>query len=405
MSTSHASKFVTLSPAQSVSRKALMPKQTAAISKQPALLRPPQNGPIMACAANLRHLKTSSRKIYRGLRDCRANFLRLTIPHRSTFEAEWATYADRYKNLLDDADLAASQLMAVIKGELQGLAHASRALTMSAVYLVIQSSKNEAPEADMITELGNLQQASPTADTILPTTHTVYTLPPSQTLSGRTYDLRRQCEKIAEDVQASYDRLSKIVETSSVALAHPATGKSGNSTGRNVEPSANDSTNKPSPRPAGSISSYFWKLFSALLSLILPENNYGKETSGDARRDQGQRQDNTKLAKQPARTPSTRQDTQSSQISQTSATSAALDTITEVITGLERQAPLFNAFPELAQHLRNEVDAYLRAFEAAKAYPASRKKALEEAQARVVASSKYWKECLAALNGELSATD
>ncbi|KAJ8454889.1 hypothetical protein ONZ51_g12767 [Trametes cubensis] len=388
MSTSHASKFVTLSPAESVSRKALMPKQTAAISKQPALLRPPQNGPIMACAANLRHLKTSSRKIYRGLRDCRANFLRLTILHRSTFEAEWATYADRYKNLLDDADLAASQLMAVIK-----------------VYLVLQSSKNEAPEADMITELGNLQQASPTADTILPTTHTIHTLPPSQTLSGRTYDLRRQCEKIAEDVQASYDRLSKIVETSSVALAHPATGKSGNSTGRNVEPSANDSTNKPSPRPAGSISSYFWKLFSALLSLVLSGDSYGKETSGDARRDQGQRQDSTKSAQQPTRTPSTRQGTQSSQLSQTSATSAALDTITEVITGLERQAPLFNAFPELAQHLRNEVDAYLRAFEAAKAYPASRKKALEEAQARVVASSKYWKECLAALNGELSATD
>ncbi|KAH9887917.1 hypothetical protein C8Q73DRAFT_193220 [Cubamyces lactineus] len=372
MSTSLAQKSITLSPAEPASRNALSPQQAAARVKQPSLSKHAQDGPIMACAANLRHFKTSSRRIYRGLRDCRASFSRLVIPRRSTFEDGWATSADRYKNLLDDADLAASQLMAVIK-----------------VYLVLQSSKNEAQEADMITELGNLQQ----------------------TLTSQTYDLRRRCEKIREDVQASYHRLSETVEMCGMTLAHPANGRDGSSTDSEIGAGASDSTNKPSSRPAASLSFYFWKLVSAIWALMSPESNRGKgpcegthEGKDDTREGQGRRQDSTKPAKRSTDT-NARQDTQSSQLTLASSTSAILAAIKEVITGLETQAPLFDAFPELAQHLRNEVDAYLRAFEAAKAYPASRKKALEEAQARVVASSKYWKECLAALNGELSATD
>ncbi|KAI0324389.1 hypothetical protein GY45DRAFT_1365101 [Cubamyces sp. BRFM 1775] len=340
MPTSDTQKSVTLSQVESRSRSTPTPmtQQPLARTNQPNSLKPSRDGPIMACAANLRRLKASSRQIYRELRDCRASFSRLTIPHQSTFEAEWVTFVDQYKNLLDDADLSASQLIAVIK-----------------VYLVLQSSKNEAPEADMITELGNLQQ----------------------TLANRTYDLCRRCEKIGEDVQASHDRLSEAVEMSRTTLAHFENGKNANSTGGNVDTSARVSTNKPSSRPAGSISTYFWELVSAFLALISPESDCRKEPrqetkkgASDPRRTQGRRQDSNESTK---RFPNTnpRQNTQSSQLSQSSATSGTLSAIKEVITGLETQAPLFDAFTELAQHLRNEVEAYLRAFEAAKAYPAS----------------------------------
>ena len=61
--------------------------------------------------------------------------------------------------------------------------------------------------------------------------------------------------------------------------------------------------------------------------------------------------DSTKPAKRSTDT-NARQDTQSSQLTLASSTSATLAAIKEVITGLETQAPLFDAFPELAQHVR-----------------------------------------------------
>ncbi|KAJ8461832.1 hypothetical protein ONZ51_g11288 [Trametes cubensis] len=73
--------------------------------------------------------------------------------------------------------------------------------------------------------------------------------------------------------------------------------------------------------------------------------------------------------------------------------------VVESVQQLEIQAPLYGAFNELTKHLKNEVGAYLLAFQRFKAIPNHRNsKALKEMHARVACSSPRWKECIAVLN-------
>ncbi|KAH9887927.1 hypothetical protein C8Q73DRAFT_194116 [Cubamyces lactineus] len=322
-------------------------------------------GPITTCAANLRSLKTSSRQMYRAMRDIRASMSRLDVAGRDTFEGDWVAFVDRYKNLLDDADLVASQLMAIIK-----------------VYLVLQSSKSEAQEADMITELGNLRQS----------------------LTERTYDLSSRCKDVRGDVQAFCERLSQTAKTKRITAVDPATNTESNPSAKGGETQSRRSDNASGP--PGHMPSILERLMSAFFCRVFSrprksDKQRSKSSrklagSGGVAKDSSQTDGEARIDE---RRPPTRQD------SQADAIPATLQAIREVVSGLETQAPLFEAFPELARHLRNELDAYLHAFEAAKAFPANRKKALDEAQTRVVVSSKHWKECLAALNGDGSAAD
>ncbi|KAI0330785.1 hypothetical protein GY45DRAFT_1434458 [Cubamyces sp. BRFM 1775] len=384
-----------LSPAESTPRDVNTPKPPAIATrfKRPNSRNAAQIGPITTCAANVRTLKISSRQLFRALRDTRTAVSRLDVAGRDSFGADWVAIVDQYKNLLDDTDLAASQLMAIIK-----------------VYLILQSSKSEAQEADMITELGNLRQS----------------------LSERTYDLSSRCKTIRAEIQVSYDRLSNAVHTDVITGAGPQASKKGVSSSdtsggtqpqyemlwsisivgdTDVFPCVRQSDGASSP-PARK-PSILGRLMSALLDRLLRRpRKSDRQTSKSSRRavhpdriseskeasqSDGERHIASGIAD--GRRPPARQD------SQTDAIPTTLHAIQEIISGLETQAPLFEVFPELAQHLRNELDAYLHAFEAARAYPANRKKALDEAQARVVVSSKHWKECLAALNGDGSTAE
>ncbi|KAI0659986.1 hypothetical protein C8Q70DRAFT_108049 [Cubamyces menziesii] len=274
-------------------------------------------------------------------------------------------HEQQYKNLLDDADVAASQLMAVIR-----------------VYLVLQSSKSEAQEADMVTELGNLRKS----------------------LTERTYDLSSRCKDLRGDIQASYERLSQAVETNGITATDPSNNmeSSGETQARRSDKVSGTPARKPS---------ILGRLMSAFLCRVLRKPRKSERQTAKLSRgltnpertpkDASQTGDEMRIAPSTSdqRRPPARQDSQADAIPTT------LEAIRESILGLETQAPLFDAFSELARHLRNELDAYLHAFEAAKALPANRKKALDEAQSRVVVSSKHWKECLAALNGDGSAAD
>ncbi|KAL7277046.1 hypothetical protein ACG7TL_008891 [Trametes sanguinea] len=72
--------------------------------------------------------------------------------------------------------------------------------------------------------------------------------------------------------------------------------------------------------------------------------------------------------------------------------------ITCVLNELDRLAPKFDAFSELAHHLRNEITAYINAFAGYKEMQtAGKRNALENMHARVEATSMQWKECLIAL--------
>ncbi|KAJ8456758.1 hypothetical protein ONZ51_g11937 [Trametes cubensis] len=326
--------------------------------------------PISGCVANLRDLALSSRGLYRAFRDTRGSVSRLNIPERDVFEAEWTAFADRYKNLLDDSDLAASQLIAIIK-----------------VFLVLQSKKGDAPEDDMISELDSLRQ----------------------TLIEREYDLGSQCNELREDVRRDCAKLFEAINSEGVT---PLDSKTSNDDSKISElPSK--------PIRADSDGSTARKVF--ILWRILNVVDRLRRARKSETQNQPERKSNrskaifkgnvtrkekkSRQARGADRPPAAKQRTQPPHLSQASAASATLEAIKEILEKLEKQEPLFDAFPELAKHLRNEIDAYLRAFEAVKAFPGRRRKALDDAQARVVASSKFWRECLVALNAELSAVE
>ncbi|KAJ8461836.1 hypothetical protein ONZ51_g11284 [Trametes cubensis] len=358
-----------LLPSESAPRgvDALVPPAIATRFKHHTPHNMAQSGSLTTCAANLRSLKTSSRQIYRTLRDIRASMSRLDVAGRNIFEGDWVAFVEQYKNLLDDTDVAASQLMAVIR-----------------VYLVLQSSKSEAQEADMVTELGNLRKS----------------------LTERTYDLSSRCKDLRGDIQASYERLSQAVETNGITAADPSDNLENSRETQTRRLGSDKASGTPARKP-----SILGRLMSAFLCRFLRKPRTSERQTAKLSRgltnpertpkDASQTGDETRIAPSTSdqRRPPARQDSQADAIPTT------LEAIRESILGLETQAPLFDAFSELARHLRNELDAYLHAFEAAKALPANRKKALDEAQSRVVVSSKHWKECLAALNGDGSAAD
>ncbi|KAI0324393.1 hypothetical protein GY45DRAFT_1439108 [Cubamyces sp. BRFM 1775] len=330
--------------------------------------------PITGCVANLRDLADSSRGLYRAFRDTRGSVSRLNFTGRDAFEAEWTAFAERYKNLLDDSDLAASQLIAIIK-----------------VFLVLQSKKGDAPEDDMISELDTLRQ----------------------TLTERQYDLGIQCNKLREDVSKNCTDLSQAIDLDGVLCLDPKTSIHAN-TGDSKTPGLPRKPTRTDTSSTVVVSKVFilWRILSAVRLRRAKKPETQTRTERKPVRSKLPRGEKMGRKKQPKRqtkgadrAPAVRQGTQSSQLSRASAASATLEAIRDILEKLEKQEPLFDAFPELAKHLRNEIDAYLRAFEAVKAYPARRRKALDEAQTRVVASSKFWIECLAALNRELSAVD
>ncbi|KAH9887922.1 hypothetical protein C8Q73DRAFT_711231 [Cubamyces lactineus] len=323
--------------------------------------------PITGCVANLRDLAVSSRGLYRAIRDTRGSVSRLNILGRDAFEAEWTAFAERYKNLLDDSDLAASQLIAIIK-----------------VFLVLQSKKGDAPEDDMISELDSLRQ----------------------TLTERQYDLSSQCNKLREDVGRDYVVLSQAIDSEGALCPSNRVNSNDSKT-----PDPSSKPNRTDTNSSVVVPKVFilWRIFNAirLRRVRNPETQNRTDCrpvkSKPSRMEKIARKKRQQRKPKGADRPSTaRQGTQSSQAS---AASTTLEAIKDILEKLEQQEPLFDAFPELAKHLRNEIDAYLRAFEAVKAYPARRRKALDEAQTRVVASSKFWRECLIALNAELSAVE
>ncbi|KAL7277040.1 hypothetical protein ACG7TL_008884 [Trametes sanguinea] len=332
------------------------------------------SSPIAKSAASIHDLAITAQTQHRAMRDARRQLSRLNEPSRESLKAEWTTYVDRYEQILNGSDTTASKLAAVID-----------------VYLALQGNTEDDKEGAMITELTLLRAE----------------------LERPQPDFTSECMKLSNDMKGLCSKLMGSPPRDSVA-SQDATPK-GNI---NVEPVVAQSAvggdinsldfymsllmarQSPmrgrTPTNEGPRSLWSFLLPAAVSSPPIPtvSPHVGTNTS-NLTQAQVMAVDRFKqLGELGANGTSSR----STGASRNLTNNILAGTINGNIQTLEAQAQQFSVFSELTQHLKNEIGAYLLAFQAAKAYPTMEKKrALTNMHARVASSSAHWRQCVIAL--------
>ncbi|KAJ2982582.1 hypothetical protein NUW54_g10733 [Trametes sanguinea] len=317
----------------------------------------PSSSPIAKCAADIQGLAVAAQMQHRAMRDTRRQLSRLNDPSRESLKAEWTTYLDRYERILNDSDVTASKLAAIVD-----------------VYLALQGNTETDKESAMVTELSTLQaelekvQPSFNSECVALASDMkgFYSKatgsPPFHGLPGQDLTLTANGSVTPTTVQHAPERLWSFVlpaissPSTSAVSAHTATNCPG-STLTSAQATAVDR---------------FKHLAQAKIVVYTATGNLARST----------------------------------QLADASPIDASRKLSNEVLTeavkanaqALEAQAQQFSVFSELTQHLKNEIGAYLLSFQAAKAYPTMEKrKALANMHARVAASSAHWRQCSMAL--------
>ncbi|KAI8974780.1 hypothetical protein BD414DRAFT_173942 [Trametes punicea] len=261
----------------------------------------------------------------------------------------------RYRNIVNDSNVAASKLSAMID-----------------VYLALQGNTDEVAESDMATELSTLLTQ----------------------LECYKFDPSNLCAKLKDDIEASLNHTGDEGYTGSPQLTDAG------------DHAQVDVLTAQSPRQV--TSSFFamlsrclwsmWSFVSYRLSALSPPATEQRLTNGRVlthteatavRRFKHMGERREVVAVRAA---------QSSDAACKMTVEGLIKSMRDHTRVLEAQVSKFNVFFEIAQHLKNEVGAYLLAFEAVKTYPTPEKRrALSNMHARVASSSASWKECATAL--------
>ncbi|KAI0330787.1 hypothetical protein GY45DRAFT_1361278 [Cubamyces sp. BRFM 1775] len=359
------------------------------ISQHPAELRPPSSptqGPIAKCITTVRNLALSTKTLHRAFRDAGRHIARINDPRRATFQAEWSTVTRRYKSFIDDSDIAAGKLAAIIN-----------------IYLALQGNTHETQEASVSTELLTLQSAS------------IVFIACQQELENCNYIFSGPCANLRNDIETFFLKLvGRKVDTQDDETASPLNSP----LDARIAPLPAPQESQPEPAGQGSASakptpSRMWSLLTdrlpalnaTLLSSRSPAaaestltaaqaaavGHFARATGGHTQVQQQRRhvEEATGPAQSQAQAPT---------ISDKPLVDVVIASMKDIMLSLATQSPQLDVFRELTLHLKNEIRAYLQALQSAKAFPtADKRTALANMQARVALSSAHWRACVSAL--------
>ncbi|KAH9887924.1 hypothetical protein C8Q73DRAFT_193801 [Cubamyces lactineus] len=335
----------------------------------------PTQGPIATCIATLRDLAPSAKSLHRAFRDVSRQVARIDDPRRDILKSEWATYTKRYKSVVDDSDVAAGKLAAVIN-----------------VYLALESNAQETRKVDMITELTTLKSE----------------------LDGCNFDFDASCANLKGNIGSFYvqlvDPMGDRRESEGALLADMFP---------NAQP---ESTSQTTRQPEAIISSVtyvsqlLWRMWGLLIgqlptlyattspqvapsfgttgNLTLASTTALKVSAGagtiDTHVQPSQHAQDT-LGSVHGYTPTP--------LTSDKPVHAVVGTsIKDIMRSLGRQTSQLDVFRELTLHLKNEIEAYLQALQSANAFPTPEKRAvLANMLSRAVLSSAHWRACVLAL--------
>ncbi|KAI0628075.1 hypothetical protein C8Q77DRAFT_1076980 [Trametes polyzona] len=336
--------------------------------------------PLLACATAIHNLALDARKTHKTFDEIQRHMLRNPGQLiRSGLSSDWRTLTDDYGKLLHASDLSAIDIAATID-----------------TYLSLQEDTKDEDEDDMITELSQIRKNISTA---------------SLGLSHSCGDLKQRVEALA----------SHITCLSSAVDAHTAmspSAVSGSSVSSPLRPLSSNSTSMPrmslpvstsstlSPITIDTTTRSPWARLSGALAVLQqvsasptraqPQDPVRSPTDVRADASVSTRHTAQHTAQNPLENASSglrASIAHQADNPQHSASDALVRLVKELVTALGDQTEKFKAFSEAAKHLDNEMNAYLSAFEAHKAFPTPEKhNALKNMHARVAASSKQWRQ-------------
>ncbi|KAI0659988.1 hypothetical protein C8Q70DRAFT_983371 [Cubamyces menziesii] len=308
----------------------------------------PTQGPISICITTVRGLAPSAKNIHRAFRDTGRHIARIDGPRRDTVRSEWSMYTRRYKTIIDESDVAAGKLAAVIN-----------------VYLALQENTQESQEANMTTELLTLQSE----------------------FDGYHYIFSGPCANLRNDVEACYLKLTDLKSDTSVnarasLLNAPSDAKVACSQAFSENRGQSETTVQGSA-PATTTPKGMWDLFTERLPTFYtttsPQSPPAVENANLTPAQAAavgifaqaapshihvqQRQH------MPVTTGYARSQTQVSSILDKPHTDVVIASMKDIMLSLATQAPQLDVFRELTLHLKNEIKAYLQALQSANAFP------------------------------------
>ncbi|KAH9887915.1 hypothetical protein C8Q73DRAFT_711166 [Cubamyces lactineus] len=334
----------------------------------------PTQGPIATCIDTLRELAPSAKTLHRAFRDAGRHLARIDDPRRDALKSEWSTLTKRYKSLIDDSDVAAGKLAAVLN-----------------VYLALQGNTREGQEDSMIAELSTLQSE-------LDSYHFVFSGP---------------CANLKNNVETFY---LKLVDPTGSRRDHERASLSTPSIETQGESMPQSQGNEPEPIvpggvPANPTPRKMWGLLTERLptfyatpsprsppaaenTMTLAQatavNVFAQAGQGHTHVQHRQHLDGV--------TSPVRSSAQDLPASQKPVVDIVIASIKDIMLSLGRQGPQLDVFRELTLHVKNEIRAYLQVLQSASAFPTSEKKtALANMQGRVALSSAHWRVCISAL--------
>ncbi|KAJ8463343.1 hypothetical protein ONZ51_g10319 [Trametes cubensis] len=361
----------------------------------------PTQGLIATCIDTLQELAPSAKILHRAFRDAGRHLARIDDPRRDALKSEWTTLTKRYKSIIDDSDVAAGKLAAVLN-----------------VYIALQGNTREGQEASMITELSTLQ----TVDIELDSYHYVFSGP---------------CASLRNNVETFY---LKLVDPTGSRRDHERASLSTPPLERKSESMPQVQESQPEPIvqggvPANPAPRKMWGLLTERLPAFYatpsPQSPPAADHENTLTPAQATAVSVFKQASQghihvqhrrhlDGATLLARSSTQTQLASEKPVVDIVIASLKDIMLSLGKQSPELDVFRELTLHvgvhpricvqhildsiytvnvqLKNEIKAYLQVLQSASAYPTPEKRtALANMQGRVALSSANWRVCVGAL--------
>ncbi|KAI0330784.1 hypothetical protein GY45DRAFT_1323351 [Cubamyces sp. BRFM 1775] len=301
----------------------------------------PQSRTIATCVQDLRDVAATSLLLRQGLRDIGIHISRMNTGSPDTFGAKWTDISQRYERMLDEADRAASQIVAIFK-----------------VLYVVRESKTATP-SQIVEELTAMRTK----------------------LEPEVYDVKSTAVLLKGDIEAFYRRVEKALhgcndatrDSTNMAADAGAPVHSNDRAGSKPQttPSSNPEVME-STHPIGCLCRKLFSILESLLSRLCIRSHRRKDKKDKARdlesgapvTNQGPPKLGTDSAiphpphkplsdaSENGRETSSGNDTETESL-------ILLESLKEVLAGIDKQTSKLDAFPQLAQQLQSTIDAYV----------------------------------------------
>ncbi|KAH9887919.1 hypothetical protein C8Q73DRAFT_711207 [Cubamyces lactineus] len=327
----------------------------AAAAQGPLVHPSPRNRSISRHIRDLRSVAATSQGLRSALRDTELCISRMVVREQEKFETDWLGIIKRYEQMLDQADRAASQFAAVLE----------------VLYLI--RDKRSATPGDIIQELVALRSK----------------------LEPRAYNLKFECTALRSDVDKFYLAMKRVTQGSS-------TSARGDTDKTYVNPHIPEEGPKPTATSSASTKtsshrttarrhvSRLCTILSKILGFPLPllctvrrkeEYSVPQETAKSRTSTTSAHQDlppedtdppwlessDDESSMQTAddasriRCESPQEDPTLDPQLQEADSLILLESLKEILAGLDKQIQKLDAFPQLAEQLQNDIETYVTA--------------------------------------------